>query len=300
MTCRPGRVTVGHSIGEGLLLTVGRAATAALGLLVGLVGLTPPSAHAGPAPTPTVAVTPAADVVDAQAVTVDGAGWEPGATVIVRQCRVGAEQCGWVIGVGDVGADGTFSEAVRVRTLFQRERGGATDCRAVACELRATEEESGTKVTATASTTFDPTAPLSPPPTLTVSPASGIRDGDRVTVDGSQFFFVSDSVFVQCAAGTTNVGVGICSPVEGRADPDIDGTFTIDLQVRAVIGQDENTIDCRVDACELLSSMFPYTSVVSRGSLGFDPDAPLGPPPPPIGAPTPAASPVAVTPQFTG
>jgi hypothetical protein len=263
---------------DGDIVRFGRAAKAALLVLVGLAALAPSPAHAGPDPVPTVTVTPATDLVDAQAVTVEGAGWDTGDDVVITQCEVATDRCSFALAAEVVDAGGAFTSVVRPRTVFLRTKRGSIDCRAVACEVRATSQ-ADEDVSASAPITFDPSAPLLPPPTITVAPAGGIRDGDRVTVTGAQFFYVNDVRFAQCRGGTTDPGRGGCSGIAGVADPDDDGAFVIEISVRAVIGSPGDRTDCRVDPCDVSAAMFPFTRVVAGSTLGFDPDAPLRPPP---------------------
>jgi len=240
-----------------------------------VVGPAPADAGSG---TGSVTLSQSTDLVDGQAVTVDGTGWEADEAVVINQCTVGTDKCGFAMAAAEIDAAGAFAAPVRVRTVLPLEAGGSVDCRVAACEVRATTQL-GLEASSAAPTSFDPGPPLLPPPTIVVDPTSGIVDGRRVTVTGSQFFYVQEVLFAQCRGGTTDPGRGGCSGIEGSADPDVDGNFTVELEVRAVIGRAADRTDCRIDACAISAAMFPYRTVAAEDLLGFDPDAPLRPAP---------------------
>ena len=89
------------------------------------------------------------------------------------------------------------------------------------------------------------------PPTkarsLSVTPSTDLDDGQTVTVDGAGWRPGVLVFAIQCLAGTQTCGGGVANrPV------DTDGTFTMELAVRAVFTAFDGTpVDCRLDACEV-------------------------------------------------
>lgn len=153
-------------------------------------GLTVPATAQEADPTPTITVTPTADLVDGEAVTVDGAGWRPGNTfhhLYVSVCPVDEGACDLVDRGFEAEADGTFHREVRVRAVFTSQYGDTvTDCRVVPCHLLV--EEYLVPPRATEPLTFDPDAPLLPDPVLTITPDHDLIEGQPLAIHGTGFF----------------------------------------------------------------------------------------------------------------
>jgi hypothetical protein len=143
-----------------------------------------------PPPPPTLAVAPAAGLADGQTATVTGTGFTPGTEVYVAQCQAeGARfaRCSRLAGVGLVDPSGALQGSVRVRREIGYDE-DEVDCATVAggCTLETGFGYDGTRHSAVP-ISFDPAAPPAPGPTLQVSPATGLADGEEVSVTASGF-----------------------------------------------------------------------------------------------------------------
>lgn len=249
-------------------------------------------------PPPSLTVDPDSDLVDRQAVTVTGNNYEPFSSVGVVQCRApssGAEDCDLstlqFISPAD---DGSFTLSFTVRRLIRIE-GQTLDCAQPGlCEIGA---GSGIDNGAQAAIQFDPDQPLPPPPALTVTPSTGLVDGQTVVVTGSGFPTGTNGV-VQCAAFVTSPDADACL-ISNVAFPSVgpDGSFSAELVVEEVMDLTTADIDCRpAGSCVIFSSSFADASngvavPISFGSPG--PNGPSGENPAPEPGPL-------VTPRFTG
>ncbi len=227
-------------------------------------------------PPPTLIVTPDADLVEGQTVTVAGAGYLAGTTLFLAQCRPGQptmEGCGVYRTYAETDGSGAFSAELRlVATFFHPD--GTVDCRAEACELVVATFFGG--VQARAAIAFDPDGPLTPPPTLTVTPDEGLTDGQTVTVVGTGFLPGTTMFFAQCRTG--QVTVDGCVVHQTYAEIDGAGAFSAELPLVATFFHPDGTVDCRAEACGLAVATF-FGGVPARGTTAFDPDGPLAPPP---------------------
>ncbi|HYF46176.1 MAG TPA: neocarzinostatin apoprotein domain-containing protein, partial [Acidimicrobiales bacterium] len=98
--------------------------------------------------------------------------------------------------------------------------------------------------------TFDPSAPLAPPPALTVDPDTGLVRHQTVAVTGSGFRAEEPYFLMQCLA--TEPPWGGCAGVE-RVDTEPTGDLVTTYRVRVIVGGDGLPRgDCRVDPCDLV------------------------------------------------
>jgi acetyl esterase/lipase len=237
------------------------------------------------APPPTLTVSPSDGLVDGQTVALSGAGvledW-----VEVLQCT--AAPSGWqdcdqdTFGFAEV-SGGTFELSQRVFAVIGT-GAGTVDCRVAGrCALVATTGSFAPGDTATVPLTFDPDAPLLPPPTLTVTPSTDLLDGEIVQVEGSGFVRLREGSPVQlyqCAPGPTS---DRCRPVTDEYLPvDGDGGFALDVTVTARVPVPGGQHDCRTgaDPCVLVATgSSPDSPGAGVSELSFDPDGPLLPDP---------------------
>lgn len=115
-----------------------------------------------------------------------------------------------------------------------------------------------------------------PAPTITVTPATGLVDGQVVTVTGAGWQPGPDrAIDVQLCPDDEQD----CQRLLALFQADADGTFTKDVRVRTVIrGYDGTRSDCRLVACRLVVTQGdPLTRAES--AVGFDPAAPVAPAP---------------------
>jgi predicted esterase len=246
-------------------------------------GGTTASSAAGPA-VASLVVTPATDLVDHQEVAVNGSGF--GATFLsLLVCPTGTtavDGCGsaspgtWV----ESDPDGTVTTTVTVNArIFGPDHSVTVDCRDPgACELVAFDLLASYALAARAPLHFDPTAPLTPSPTIAVHPATDLVDGTDVEVSGSGFRPDEGASVVICA---DHGGEEVCR-YPGWFPADATGTFTQVLRLRTILrgwtpdGPVE--VDCRTTTCtaRALSDHGLWSNPVP---LHFDPTAPLLPPP---------------------
>ena len=113
---------------------------------------------------------------------------------------------------------------------------------------------------------------------ITVTPDTDLVDGQLVTVDGSGFGDDPITGIFPCAKA---MGIDGCdfSSVE-IFNPNA-STFSREVHVDAILQTEAGDIDCRthVDGCRLVANEAPSLAGAAKADLGFDPDAPLEPPP---------------------
>lgn len=228
-------------------------------------------------PPPTAAVSPSTDLVDGDVVTLTVGGFGPDAFLDVEVCALGADDlplgCTWKpsFSADDLGA-GTTSFGVRARIRAWDPADGLHDCRQVTCTVTVTDYSNDDA--ATVALSFATDGPLLPPPTLTVTPTTGIVDDETVTVTGTGFV-PGEWVDVQlCATATTT-----CDHESARSVPvDSTGAMTVDLRLRGTFDHwTGETVDCRTE---------PGCEVVARSSEAPDEvrvPITFAPPPPPRG-----------------
>jgi virginiamycin B lyase len=282
-----------------------------IGLLVAALAATAATAVAAPAPEArTVSVTPNVGLVDGDAVTVSGAGWPPGEQLSIFQCAKpgGNYDCrrmlprpGYVV----VAANGTFSAAARVRSVFEGDD-GPVDCRIVECvlavdyvlrfdrpsesagerrpplELAPATPEGGDFPLAETALDFAPAGPLLPPATLTATPDSGLVDGQSIDVTGSGFTpGATVSLYLCPAAPSSLADCDFSGPFPVATTADGSGAISATVAVFTVLwGFDAGGRDCRTEACRLLAFDGDLPGD-PRGEtpLAFDPAGPLPPRP---------------------
>src|SRR5262245_412618 len=278
-------------------LWVARAAVAAAVLATAVGARQGPSTAAGATPAPTLTVTPAAGLADGGTVRAAGGGLGGGPVLV--QCGAdpgGIPDCDWATVTGlEPGASGTFSVDHRVFALIHTEAGGAIDCRVAGrCVLLAGSLQGPDPLAdgVSAPITFDPAAPLLKAPAITLTPATALRDGQQVRIDGRDFGNrQSPTVQVyQCAPEPSFVNCRPLTEMDFELGPD--GSFSVDAKVWHVIRADGQETDCLAAAgsCQLVATTRPGETLdapwAARAALPFDPDA--APMPGPDLAVTPA------------
>ncbi len=115
--------------------------------------------------------------------------------------------------------------------------------------------------------------------TMTVTPATGLIDGQSVHVVGVGLAANSPAIMEQCLTGH---GIEGCDPTTQTYNPtDASGSFATDVRVLTIMHTSLGTIDCRtnVDPCVLGASTSGGPDGAISATLGFDPSGPLLPPP---------------------
>jgi len=235
-----------------------------------------------------ITVAPDTDLVDGQAVTVDGSGFAGDGVTGIIQCAkgLGIDGCD-ESSVVIFGAPGdTFSREFRVDATLHTEAGDI-DCRTYVngCRLTANDRYSLASA-AKADIAFDPDGPLEPPPTVAVDPATDLVAGQVVEITGGNLRPDEYVTLAQCPAGSTEL-YEQCQNFSGVV-ADADGNFELAYQLQAVLETDygearpegflpPDPVDCRAEACELVAVASEDFDRVGRAALSFDPDAPLRP-----------------------
>jgi hypothetical protein len=235
--------------------------------------------------------TPDTMLVQGDDVTINGTGAEPNAFLLIGQCLAGAttiDDCLQLSGVGTSGS-GNFATIVTPRRLMTIS-GVVHDCADVGtCELAAIDYDDGPPaILAAAGIQFDPSVPPPPPPSLTVTPSTGLVQGDVVQVVGADYPPNTGVGIVQCleSAGSGGTGVGCDLSTLQFVPTDGGGGFTQSFTPRRLIFTSDGTHDCALEACIIGAGTPPDGQDGARATIQFDPNVP--PPPPPTITITPS------------
>ena len=218
-----------------------------------VAGLTLAGGPPAGAQTPTITATPATGLTDWTYVRITGSGFEPGTLLEWFQCRGGAvtdaDGDGYNADFIDTDAAGEVDLVVPVDARIWMPDGTEVDCRTdpAGCEI-------GVGFMADAGEwpeaplEFDPTAPLRPGVTATVNPATGLTDGQTVSVHAEHVLPRFETWVFQCAAGAgaANNQLGVRW---GRM-------CHLDNEVRGVAVLDTETLDVTIDVHERFVTPF--------------------------------------------
>ena len=154
-----------------------------------------------------------------------------------------------------------------------------TDCRTTACEVRAVQLNGLTTSDVVAATTvsFDPTAPLRTAPTISVTPSTGLADGQHVTATVTPAD--ASLPILECTKPITTIAdladiTAKCVPAgaEGVAGGPPPGTV-----VQAYIETPSGPVDCRAPGATCVLTTVDPVGQSANAPLGFDPNAPAAP-----------------------
>jgi hypothetical protein len=253
-------------------------------------------------PAPTLTVDPSTGLRDGDAVELHGAGFDPGRGFQVAQCRAGAtsfQDClgnpiyfGW-------SSDDEIRGHFGLRARFRDGNNHLVDCRVESCSIVIGHGDLGRHAEAVVA--FDPDAPLLDP-SITVSPSTGLRDGDVVTVSGTGWpddGWVSSVEVLQCPADAFSsfdcfpaeeatagpAGAVEAVPLPETADEAREAmAFETTLEVHTVLDLEfRGLVDCRTEGCIVLAEDFGGERS-ARAPLSFLADP----------------GPISATPPFTG
>ncbi len=234
-----------------------------------------------PPPPPTITATPDTGLLDNQSVVVAGQDFGADEYVNIAQCSAPlttlAGNCRYTQVSVQTSATGTFTVSVTVKRLVI-DQGNAVDCAdpgaCVLVALAGSPDE-----LATAPITFDGSVPLPPPPTITVTPATGLVDGDTVTVAAQGFTPDSQVAVLQCDQTVSPAGAGCNTSAYKMVQTDGTGAISTDMVVDRLLYLQAGTVDCAVTTCRMVVAELPYGYPNTSADLAFDPSVP--PPPPP-------------------
>jgi hypothetical protein len=250
----------------------------------------------GPLPPGDVTVTPDTDLLNFQKVTVAGTQFPALAGVQIVECKTGAtsyEDCSsGPAGFAPTDGTGAFSVQVSVRRILHLE-GGDFDCGSApkACSLVSSAFGGTSPIVVSTPISFDSSVPPPPPPTISVTPNTGLLQGQSVTVTGANFAPNSFVEISECEAESA-AQYGFCPLlIDASVSTDDSGAFSTAFTVRRGIidfgGFPPSIVDCgsAPQLCSIVAVDFEGGDQASQ-AIDFDPSAPI---------PVPD---VTVTPQF--
>jgi acetyl esterase/lipase len=257
----------------------------AAAVLAATVGAVQPRGLAAASAAPTLTVTPAAGLADGATVSATGTGLT-GWPVLV-QCDAdpgGIADCDWAtVTAPELGAGDSFTVDHQVFAVIHTEAGGAIDCRVAGrCVLVASSFLGPDPLAdgASAAVAFDSAAPLLPTPAITLTPATALRDGQQVRIDGRDFGH-RRSPTVQVYQCGPEPSFETCRPLTDMGvEPGPDGSFSVEAKVWHVIRTNGQEIDCLAVAgsCLVVATTRPWETLdapwADRAALPFDPDLP--------------------------
>ena len=220
------------------------------------------------APNPELAATPNTGLVDGQIVEVAGSALRPNREYTVWQCIAGAFWelgCDFTPTFGQTDAQGKLVLDMSVTTVMHTEVADV-DCRRNECELVTVDRtQFDFRRGGRAPIAFDPAGSLLPPPTLEVTPDTGLTGRQVVQVNGTGFRPLTQVHLAQCkepAADPWSCHVSFFGdePIEVAED----GSFTTDFMVRRRITYPETNQrrDCGVRPCAIVAWASHATGVV--------------------------------------
>ena len=183
-------------------------------------------------------MTPDTDLLNFQSVTVAGSGFATGDPIPAQlvQCKTGAtsyEDCSQSPSTdfAPITPAGTFSAPFSVRRILHL-GGGDFDCASApgACSI-VTSVFGGTLVVVATPISFDASVPPPLPPTISVTPDTGLGQGQEVTVNGANFAPNSFVALGECLTGSGPIGY--CPFGGAGIDTDANGAFTTTFAVTA-------------------------------------------------------------------
>ena len=239
---------------------------------------------------PQIAITPSTGLLAGQSVTVAGAGFAPGDTVLVRECAAGGPRCSGSTAFVTPDTGGTFSTPLTVSLRVIDGSGTATHCLAVDCIVRATGV-SDLEYVADAPIAFDPNQPLPPLPAVTVTPSTGLLHNQSVTVGGTGFDAGSFVQINECSSTTDP----FCGEFLTSTQTDATGAFTITAAVTRLVSTfgpgGTSVVDCALAACTVNAVGFSNDEsfeLAANAPISFD--GSVAPPALPVVTVTPSTN----------
>lgn len=246
------------------------------------------------APPPAVTAAPTDNLVDGQAVRVDGTGFVHARQVNVMQCAAGAtdwDDCDWSTLDYATPTAGVIGLDQRVYARITTDSTGTIDCRIPgSCALLAFDDDaSAGQAPPSIPLHFDPNGPLLPPPSVTVTPAAGLVDGQLIQVHGTGFIRDNSVRIFQCAPAAPSPDSCRMDDEWDYTEVDDDGSFSVERRLVARVATPDGLVDCRTSAqpCVVMATAaFSQPERTGSAELGFDPDGPLLPDPTITATPT--------------
>ena len=241
-----------------------------------------------PPPLPVVTAAPLDNLPYRASIAVTGTGFSPGEQVFAERC-VETELEGFCAGSFDpstADAQGNITLTVPVKRISHGPSGDV-DCvdPGVTCFIAVSGQRSYEQFQFT--TTFDPNAPIPPPPAITVTPNTNLGYREAVRVQGSNFTPGASINLTECAFSSFPDAPAVCSG-GSQATTDAGGGLDTNFSAhRVLFGGFSPTIDCTQSTYRCLivvseADSFDFGSLFGDASapVSFDPNS--VPPPPPV------------------
>ena len=227
-------------------------------------------------------VDPSTGLGYSQDLAIHGEGFTPNVQVGFAECEAGEQgQDGCdlsTLGFATTDANGEFSSTIRVRRFLHNTLSGTIDCAAVPESCIVSSGKLDATELAAAPLTFDPNAPLPPPPTIAADPDTGLGLVTQVHVTGSGFGPNRFALISTCEHGSIDRRDCSDSSV-GFASADGNGNIdTIATVSRGIRTQNSSLVDC-VDApgCDLVAYDVDDPDRRGIAPLQFDTNVPAPP-----------------------
>jgi hypothetical protein len=208
------------------------------------------------APAPTVTLTPGADHVDGEEVTITAEHLEPRRDVTLAECPAGAIDldfytCHDVLDLRRTDAQGAVTFHHPAHDRINPNVGPPVDCREVTCSFVVTWY-SAVDEAPRADLHFDPDVPARPFG-LTATPTTGLANGQTITVTGRGYDATERIVVWQCVVGRRSLPAFHCGGPRRRAtvDPVGDPSFGTTYGVARRFYANTTLVNCARRVCYL-------------------------------------------------
>jgi hypothetical protein len=224
-------------------------------------------------PVPTIALDPSGPLPFRGYVTAMLRHFTPAMSYTGSECY-GSGGCGPEV-TGVAGAGGDLQLRVEVRRIvpgITEDGPFPLDCATQGCFLRIEPADNNALESLSVRLTFDPNAPLPPPPTLTVAPATGLPYSATVHVTGAGYLAGSGVDLSECPSGPSPTRCRVLPTVRADAAGDIDTSVEVQRVPADFLPPG---VDCAgaVGTCVVVAQQAGSIDPVERAAagLGFDP-----------------------------
>lgn len=231
---------------------------------------------------PTLKIAPASDLVPNAPVTVTGTGYRPNSTVGLEECTTGATNsfasCSGITNNLEVSIPSSGDLAATYRPsdlLVELARTGAAK---VSCEAKP-----GCSLVVFGTSTSSASAPSVPlafaagaipeAPTLSVSPRSGLADGQFVTISASGFTPGDEVEVTECVPGDLPQ-LGCSSNDYETVVATATGAASATFPVQEKVNEGSKTVDCAAVSCTVFVADEDDAWYSASRTLTFDPSLP--------------------------
>ncbi len=227
-----------------------------------------------PSGSPTVTADPSSGLLDGQVIAVTGDNFTTKTLLGIIECQTGATDitgCDIGISFSVVKSDssGSFSTPDTVlRTITPSSSGTPIDCATPGACILAVAPQDGT-IAASTPISFSDVAII--PPTVAADPSTGLLDGQKINVSGTNFGPDAPLLLAECPAGTSLSNIFNCDiSTFASATADTSGAISSTYKVTRVIAGQSGPIDCAgASACELVAFNFVDQSQVASTPISF-------------------------------